>query len=170
MAPIGGEHIHCIRIDKTIMADTIEVDLKGLDQLIKSLKGKLPVVRIGILGNGQSRQGTTSNAAIGAAHEFGTSKLPIRSWLRVPLMDNLNKYLEKSGLFKDDLLKQFIKAGSIIPIMQKIAVVAENVVADGFGSNGFGKWAPWKGNYQSNSGNILDDTGQLKRSVTSDVK
>ena len=72
----------------------IEYKDKGLDALIAALKGKLPVARVGVLGNNNARQGGETNAAIGLDHEFGRpdKNLPMRSWLRVPLIENFQKF------------------------------------------------------------------------------
>jgi hypothetical protein len=80
------------------MSDTLNV--KGLDQLLKALKSKPPLARVGILGDKSVRatEGTfQTNAEIGAAHEFGTTTIPARSFLRVPISQNLQKEMEQSG-------------------------------------------------------------------------
>jgi len=151
--------------------DTIELNLRGLDKFIRSLKGELPEARIGILGNGKARsEGKQSNAEIGYKHEFGASGMPMRSFLRVPLTDHLQEYLDKAGAFDPDALKNVIKTGSIKIWVEKIAVIAEQIVQDGFASGGFGKWAPWKPGYQNRTGQILVDTQQLRNAIASEVK
>src|SRR4051812_24455481 len=153
------------------MSDTVELNLRGLDKFIKSLKGDLPTVRIGILGNGTARRGDKqSNAEIGYKHEFGASGMPMRSFLRVPLTDHMQEYLDKAGAFDPDAFKNVIKTGSIKIWVQKIAVIAEQIVQDGFASGGFGKWAAWKPGYQNRTGQILVDSQQLRNSITSEVK
>ncbi len=151
--------------------DTISINTKGLDQLLKALKGKLPVVQVGVLGdkNRRTTADGVSNATVGAAHEFGTTKLPIRSFLRMPITENLRKYLEKSGFFKPDVLKQVMVAGSIKAWMEKIGVVAETVVADAFASGGFGKWKPSNMANKKNHQTLIE-TQQLRNSITSRVK
>jgi phage gpG-like protein len=151
------------------MADDIKLNIKPLEHLINSFRGKLPIVRVGILGDTARNKGK-SNAEVGAAHEFGTSKLPIRSFLRMPLTDYLNKYLDDSGAFDKNSLNKVVKNGSLIPWMEKVAVVAENVVMDAFDTKGFGKWPSWKNpNYMNNTGQVLVDTQQLRNSITSEV-
>lgn len=163
--------------------DETTFNVQGLDQILKALKAKPPVARIGILGDSTrnnarssmsyasvSNSQATSNATVGAAHEFGTSKMPMRSFLRIPLMDFLDKELESSGLIDKSALKDVIKQGSLMPWMIKVSKVAEKIVQGAFDSNGYGKWAPWKGNYESATGNILVNTQQLRNSITSEVK
>lgn len=151
------------------MSDDVQVQTKGLDQFIKAFKGKLPTVRVGILGSNNSRN-DGSNAAIGAIHEFGDSTHPMRSFLRVPIAENLDKYLDSHQAFDEDNIKKIVRDGKITVWMEQIGVVAEMVVADAFTSGGFGKWAPWKNGYTSKTGNILVDTTQLRGSITSEVK
>ena len=149
-------------------SDTIEV--KGLEQMLKALKARPPVARIGILGGKNYRSDQATNAEIGAAHEFGTSKIPQRSFLRFPLSENLNKYLEKSKLLDNDAMSEVIREGSVKPWLTKVAIVAKSIVLDAFQSNGFGKWPAWKGHYRSRTGQILVDSTQLRDSIDWDIK
>lgn len=162
----------------------IKLTTDGLDRVIRSLKGTLPSVKVGILGDTNSRssqvQGMDSkftkvvnsvtNAEVGAAHEFGTSKLPKRSFLRMPLLEKLDTYLENSKAFDADVLKKVVTDASIIWWMKKVAITCEVVIADAFDTAGFGKWKPWKRGRTNNSGKILVDTTQLRDSITSEVK
>ncbi len=146
------------------------IHIKGLENIIKALKGKLPVCKVGIFGSKNARSGGKSNATIGAAHEYGTSSLPVRSFLRVPLSENLDKYLEKSGAFDKDVLEQVLKTASIKPWLEEAGVIAENVVQDAFATGGFGKWPAWKQGYSNNTGDILIDTTQLRNSISHEVE
>lgn len=150
------------------MAD-FDLKIDGLEKLLKALKGKAPSARIGILGSAPRTGSKVSNAQVGAAHEFGTSHLPVRSFLRVPLNDHLTRRLESSGAFDPETLLEITKAGTIIPWLKKMVITAEAIVAEGFATNGFGKWAPWKAPYKSATGMILVDTTQLRNSVTSEI-
>lgn len=151
--------------------NTIEMSTKGLDQLLKALKRNLPTARVGILGdkNARSSGTATSNATVGAAHEFGTEKLPVRSFLRVPIAENLDKYLEKSGAFDPNVLKQVLRDGSILEWMRKVAITAEAVVADAFNSGGFGKWPISDMTHKKNHQTLVE-TQQLRNSITSEVR
>lgn len=156
--------------------DTIE--LKGLDQLVKALKIKVPSIQIGILGN-TSRTPThgaknaPSNAVIAAVHEFGapSRNIPPRSFLRVPLSENLNKEMESSGMFDKDKMAEVIQAGDIMPWLKTLAIVAEGVVDDAFETSGNGQWPAWKNpSYTNGGGLLLVDSGQLRQAITSEVK
>lgn len=146
----------------------IEANLKGLDQLIKMLK-KPAVARVGILGGSDSRKGKGSNAEVGMKHEYGKDGMPVRSFLRMPLIDQLEKAMKQSSAFKASVLSDSIKKGSMVPYMKVLAVIAEGVIAEAFATGGFGKWQPSnmanKKNHQT-----LVETQQLRNSITSEVK
>lgn len=150
-----------------------DVDLKldGLQKILKALKRKPPVAKVGILGD-RNRADGISNATVGAAHEFGTSKIPMRSFLRIPLTENLNKKLVSTNLLNKDSLNEVIKKKSVVPWLEKIAIIAEGIVAEGFDTAGFGKWAPLKPETMSKKKvkQILVETQQLRNSITSEVK
>ena len=144
----------------------------NLEKLIKALKPQtLPVGKIGVLGkkNQRSGEGESTNAEIGAKHELGLDGMPKRSWLRVPLIDNLEKYLKEAGAFSPQVVKQIIKLGSFKPFMEKAMIVCERIVADGFNSGGFGKWKP-SDMTKKKVHLTLVETQQLRNSVTSEVQ
>lgn len=149
------------------------IDTKGLDQLIKALKRPAPSIRVGVLGSKTVRKNEASsaltNAEVGAAHEFGTSMLPQRSFLRVPIADNLDKEMDKASLSDKDALKEVIKTGSFMPWAQKVAVLAEGIVAEAFDTAGFGKWQP-SNMARKALKQTLVETQQLRNSITSEVK
>lgn len=155
------------------MSDGPELRLHGLDQLLKALKAREPTARIGILGSGQraGKGSPPSNATIGAWHEFGTSKMPMRSFLRVPLTDHLNDRLASAGAFDPETLKAVIASGSLIPWIKKVMIVAKVIVLEGFDTGGFGKWpdlaqSTWS---KKKVQQILVETQQLRNSITTEV-
>lgn len=148
----------------------VKLSTDGLDKLIKSLK-KPPQIRVGILGP-SARTGMKkepSNATVGAWHEFGTDKLPVRSFLRMPISLLLDKELQSAGAFDKEAVAQIAKEGSFTPFCKKVAVICEGIVADAFDTGGFGIWPPSdmknKHNHQT-----LVETQQLRNSITSEVK
>lgn len=147
----------------------VELKMTGLEKLAKALKVKPPVARIGILGSNSSRTGGgASNATIGAYHEFGTSNLPQRSFLRIPISDNLEKEMESSGALDKDTLKAVIAGGTLLPWVKKIAILAEGIVAGAFDTGGYGKWRPSNMAYKANHQTLVE-TQQLRNSITSEV-
>lgn len=173
--------------------DTVTLKTTNLDQLIKAIKNALPRARVGVLGaktnrNGAANKGgrsvnatsgnrptapinVSTNAAVGLIHEFGSNQIPRRSFLRVPIADNLQKKLDSSGAFTEDVLLEVIREGSVSPWLEKAAVLGETIVHEAFDTGGFGLWPPWKTpGYSNNTGQLLVDTQQLRNSITSEVK
>lgn len=151
------------------MNDTIIIKDKGLKQLLKAMKGTIPVARVGVLGGNGNRTDAVTNADVGAAHEFGTDKLPVRSFLREPITDNLNKRLQEAGAFDKQNLNEVIRIGSLLPWLQKVAVVANGIVLEAFDTGGFGKWKPSDFSKKKNHQTLVE-TQQLRNSITWDVK
>lgn len=161
------------------MSDSVQLKTSGLDKIMKALGGKPPKAKVGILGDKVTRgagdndttkkQEGPTNAEIGAAHEFGTSKLPQRSFLRIPISENLAKRMDKAGLTDKDTLKQVVATGSVGPWLKKVAVLAESIVIDAFDSGGFGKWKPSNMDDKKNRQTLVE-TGQLRNSITSVVE
>ena len=150
----------------------VDLNLKGLDKILKSLKVKnIPKIKVGILGSNANRGGNgPNNATIGAYHEFGTSTIPMRSFLRVPIAENMQKKMQGSGAFNKQSMDETIRSGTLLPMMKKIAVLAEGIVLEAFDTGGYGKWAPWVDpSYKNNTGQLLVDTQQLRNSVTAEV-
>lgn len=141
------------------------------DKLVKAFK-KMPVARIGVLGATASRQSGAmdgvNNAEVGAFHEFGTSKLPQRSFLRMPLNEKLGPALETSGAIDAATLEQVAKEGTIRNWMEKIGVLAEGIVLEAFATGGFGKWKA-SNMKDKKVQQTLVETQQLMKSITSEV-
>lgn len=175
-----------------------KVDTKLLDGLLKAIQSSKARGRIGILGEKSLRDGhgaelkgkgtkgvqanakkapklssqdfeNVTNAAIGAAHEFGTSKLPQRSFLRVPLADNLAKQVVDAGLLDRDVVMDVIKKKTVVPWLKKVMIVAEGIVLGAFDSGGYGKWKPSIMTGKKNKQTLVE-TQQLRNSITSEVK
>jgi len=173
--------------------ETLSLNTLGIDQLIKALKSSLSRARVGVLGAKTNRDGLanrggrsvnaekpiaasgpinpSTNAAIGMIHEFGNSNMPQRSFLRVPIAENLQKKLDSSSAFDQDVLREVLREGSIEPWLEKTAVIGENIVLEAFDTGGYGKWPPWRTpGYENNTGQILVDSTQLRNSISSEVK
>jgi phage gpG-like protein len=162
-----------LREDEALSDGIDTFNVTGLAQLIKALKVKPPECRVGILGDKVSRKTSDgpTNSEIGAAHEFGTSRLPQRSFLRVPIGEGLQKEMDNSEMLSEDTMKAVIKSGSVTPWLKQVAACAEACVADAFATAGGGKWPAYKDDsYENNTGQMLVDTHQLRDSITSEVK
>lgn len=149
----------------------------GLNDLLRALGvAEIPQAKVGVLGGKDARAGGNSNASIGMKHEFGevvefggkTFKLPVRSFLRIPIIENMQKYLENAGL-NDSVVKDAIKSKSMIDFVKKIGLVGEQIVSDAFSSSGFGRWKPSNMAFKKNHQTLVE-TQQLRNSITSEVK
>ncbi len=151
------------------MGDTdTEFNTAGLDKLLKAMKGPIPEAKVGILGGGARSGGDTTNAEIGKKHEFGDEGMPIRSFLRVPISENMQKYLDKAGAFDESVAKEIIKKGSFLEFVRKIGIIGEAIVADAFATSGFGRWKSSDMRYKKNKQTLVEST-QLRNSISSEV-
>ena len=156
--------------------DTIIVDMRGLEQAIKMFKN-VPSVKVGVLANKDNRIITdTTNAIIGAKHEFGSpgnpskgiKPTPQRSFLRTPISDNLENYLEESGGNNPEIFQLVMRLGSLKPIIEKLGALCVQIVDDAFDSGGFGKWKPSNMAFKKVHMTLVE-TQQLKNSIGFEV-
>jgi hypothetical protein len=139
-----------------------------LRKLIAAIKDP-PKVRVGIFGDENARKGVeVTNAEIGAKHEYGQDGMPVRSFLRMPLTEKLQPYLDKSKAFTPEAMKKVNEDASIAPWLEKVGVVAEQVVAAAFNTGGFGKWKP-SNMEKKKVKQTLIETQQLRNSIVSKV-
>jgi hypothetical protein len=131
----------------------------------------MPKAKVGILGRTDAREGDGSNASIGYKHEFGdpVANLPVRSFLREPIIQQMQAYLKKSQAFDKNVLKKVVTTHSVEEWIKKIAFTAEQIVFDAFNSTGFGKWKPSNMAYKTNKQTLVE-TQQLRNSITSEVE
>lgn len=152
------------------MADTIEINDKGLKKLLKAFDN-IPLVKVGVLRGHTKRfdkKDGETNAEIGAKHEYGLDGMPVRSFLRMPITLKLQKALRDSGAFTEEALAEVIRAGSLSLYMEKIGAVAEDVVAGAFATGGYGQWKPSNMKYKENLQTLVE-THQLRDSISSEV-
>lgn len=151
-----------------------------LSKLIEMFRDKGPVIKVGILENTAHFQknagdsgavGDMGTADIGAVHEFGGwsggHRIPRRSFLRMPLETQFQKFL-KSADITEETIKRSLKAGNFDPVANKLARVAKACVDAAFESGGFGFWPPHSPDYKTD-GTLLVDTGQLKAAVSTEI-
>lgn len=168
---------------------SVETDMTGLDELMAGIDEGF-FVKVGILGSqaGSKHRKETSdllkksgghkvgkdysnetNADIGLKMEKGSKaeRIPARSWLVVPLNDHLPEYFEKIGQEAIDL----IVAQKIYKNYANLGIICEQIIQKGFATGGYGKWKALSAFTIANKGSsqILVDTGQLRKSVTSVV-
>jgi hypothetical protein len=147
----------------------VKHDFSVLDKFVKGLELNM-VVQVGIFGahtNRKDSKGNT-NADVGAANEFGTSKIPKRSWLRDPIFQNseqILKYVQTAGALRK------LAAGKKIEVLADLGIACENAIERAFDSAGFGQWAPNASSTirRKGSDSPLIDTKQLRFAVASAV-
>ncbi len=152
------------------------IKIDKLQALSAALKAKPPKAKIGVLGSKDARpSGGLTNSQVGEFHEqleFGSSKIPQRSFLRMPLSNFLKPALEKSGLFDKDVLAKVVAEKSLKPWVTLVAIEGVGVVADAFNTHGFGQWAPLAPSTLASKkipSDILIETQQLRNSIGYEV-
>lgn len=148
--------------------------MKGLEEL-RSKLGTEYFARVGVLGGrvfrGDEKSGPMTNADIGVIQEFGSESagIPPRSFLRMPI-ETQGKEIIKSMASAN--VKHRLEKGDITGVFKVLGVVAEKIVDDGFATGGFGQWPALAQSTIESKGSsaILIDTGELRRSISSDVK
>lgn len=121
----------------------IDANIDGLNDLIKSLQKNDYKVRIGIIGSKAETQHDNksglTNADIGTFHEFGTSKMPQRSFLLMPLVEKLPEEISK---MKKEIFKNLFVKQSAPKFYAQLGSKALDIIENAFNTNGFGQWAP----------------------------
>ena len=145
---------------------TVELNTKVLDQIVRAFKGKQPNILVA-----NSRKDEQSNAVVCAAHEYGSSKLPPRSFLRMPINDDLEIEMEKTGAFNENMLKEVIRSGGLWVYCLRIAEVARVCVLNAFNVGGSSKtkWKRSNMKYKLNKQTLVE-TQQLRNSITTEVR
>lgn len=158
------------------MSKKVELKLNKLKDIKKAMESKY-LTRVGIMGDKATEtheySDNETNASIGAKHEFGSysDNIPQRSFLYEPLKEKFEKEVMKEAKkFTDCLVSNNIKKFFV-----NLGLKAEQIVSDAFSTGGFGKWAPIssktlaKRHKNTTDAKPLTDTGQLARSISSEV-
>lgn len=140
-------------------------------QLLAMKAMKKQHVAVGVLANSATGRIYKSGAnvlQVAAANEFGTVKIPQRSFLKMPQdlkQKELNAFINKQ-LFK------VLDGMQVEKGLGLIGTYAVNLSQDAFATGGFGKWTPLEASTIDNKGSsgILIDTGVLKNSVSYEVR
>lgn len=110
--------------------------LNQLEQAVdSSVKVGLPSDKVGqeVYGDG------VTIMQVGAQHEYGTEKMPARSFLRMPFevkRDDIDRYI---GLQFRAVMEGKRSADDA---MELIGIMATNISKEAFRNNGYGQWAP----------------------------
>lgn len=145
-------------------------DLTKLSKFVKGVDERWSV-RVGIFSDRTDRKekGEMDNAAVGLQHELGsfTKKIPIRSWLRMPLGVSQREIIRDASYGANEL----IGLGRIAEVLKRLGFACEDAILAAFKSGGFGTWKPISARTAKAKGStaILIETNQLRRSVASQV-
>jgi len=147
----------------------LTINLKPLEKLQKELK-KPVITKVGIMGAKKNRDGKTDNVTIGAVHLFGsfTKGIPIRDWLKMPLLEKKEKLVKRLALF----IRLLLPKGKIKRIYKLLGIEAEAIIQQSFATRGFGKWKDITQETKDRKGSnaILIDTAQLRKAVISKME
>lgn len=151
----------------------ISFNLDGLEDIRRKLGDEL-VARVGILGSDVARKGDDdtdlTNSEIGVIQEFGseTANIPPRSFLRMPVETHAREIMKSMD---SPAVRKAVESGDAVTVFKILGIAAESFVKQAFSSGGFGKWAPNTPATVDRKGSSkpLIDTGELRRSITSDV-
>lgn len=159
---------------------TVKVSSEVAESLHKALSKKFRA-RVGILGSKTIRDAIKNpngltNAEIGLKHEKGSlsERIPRRSFLEMPLVQGIGKIATVAKIIKTEVFGK-IERGSVPELAmrkahQDLGRIGEQIVQTAFEASGPG----WPPNSQmtvklKGSDRPLIDTGQLRRSIISDV-
>lgn len=150
----------------------INFNLDGLEDIKKKV-GSTMRARVGVLGGQAVRDdqgGGITNAELMLIHMFGSvsRNIPPRDPLIMPIEKNRRELIRR---LQSGAMREAFNRGDYKHMFEILGVVAESFVQEAFETGG---WGQWKGLEESTikakgSSAILIDTGQLRRSVSSDV-
>ena len=151
------------------MSPKMTYDFSGLNKFVKGISTN-DVVRVGVLGKDVARKNGAdgmTNAEVGAIHEFGTLKLPIRSFLRMPIHQNSEKIVAETAAGSEKM----VAAGDKVGLLKKLGTSAQGFVLDAFATGGFGNWKKNADSTIKRKGSEapLIDKGELRRAVSFQV-
>ena len=154
-------------------------------QKMKNLQGRLNgenKIKIGILSDKTTRKPDPNgalysydNAGIGYKHEFGKFspelgiRMPVRSFLRMPLKLKFESVLESKRFYKQEMSKILFTKSDDLTFFKKIGETARWCVMEAFKTGGFGQWKPSAMQFKKNHQTLVE-TNQLQRSVTYKVE
>lgn len=146
----------------------IKFNLDGLEELKKQIDGHRS--RVGILGsdiNRKNAEGIT-NSEIGVIHEFGSEKMPTRSFLRMPIMTHKKEILKAVG---GTMIRRAFAQKDYMKMFHLLGQKGRSIVIQAFETGGFGHWPDISDATKAAKGSsvILVDSAQLKNAISEDV-
>ncbi len=142
----------------------------GLGELVKFFEESKPI-KIGVLSSTAAREdGDANNAEIGFLNEFGTSKIPARSWLFATFLSR-GRIDEVAASIKRGFEEDIAHGREPKKVMERFGQSLVAKIQEAFDSEGFGEWEPNAPSTQDKKGrnSPLIDKGWLMKSVTYEV-
>lgn len=169
--------------------DDVVLNLKLFDKMTKKMQADLQkhYAKVGVLAAKNTRTGedeNLDNAGLAAVHEFGviSQNIPERSFFRLTQEkrgDDMSAFIASQ---EDNIFKR-VMAGETVYVLKRLAAKWNAYIHECFDTEGFGTWAQLsettienrrKKTPEKSAGDfnpkILQDTGQLERSITYEVK
>ena len=109
--------------------------------LVEMQKAKTMVVKVGLPADkttGKAYKGGASILQVGAQHEYGTEKMPARSFLRMPFE---LKATEINIFIQSEFKKVLEGKSTAEKALGRVGVMTTNISKEAFRTNGFGQWA-----------------------------
>jgi len=146
----------------------INFNLDGLEDIQKQVKGY--VARVGVLSKDVNRTGEDgiSNPELGVIHEFGNDKVPVRSFLRMPIETHKKEILKAMG---GTMMRRAFAEKDYTKMFKLLGEKGRSIVIQAFETGGFGQWPDIAQSTKDAKGSsaILVDTAQLKNAISADV-
>lgn len=130
---------------------------------------KKPYVKIGILESaGKHKNSDFTVAEVGSIHEFGSSNVPQRSFIRSTHDEIRDRILNKIKELKTDVL---LRKNSVAKALALIGLMVQSAIQKKI-TDGDPEWEPLKAETieKKGSSKALIDTGQLRASIRYEVK
>lgn len=169
--------------------DDVVLDLKNFDKMTKKMQADLQkhYAKVGVLAEKNARiddNDYITNAGLAAVHEFGVveQNIPSRSFFRLTQEKRGQDLMAFINDQADNIFKR-VMAGQTKYVLGRIASLWSDYIHECFETEGFGTWAQLSETTIENrrektpkksagdfDPKILQDTGQLERSITFEVK
>jgi phage gpG-like protein len=158
---------------KNLAKSKIDLSYEPFFGNIKKFFSESHKVKIGILANEERPDGFGS-VELAAVHEFGSMRrgIPQRSFLRQTMVNRKEDFKAEIESNKDTIMQR-IADGNGKQFLQKVGATWVKYVMETFDAQG-PNWAPLSpvtiANRIKNSNKILQDTGEMKKSITFKVE
>jgi len=136
------------------------------------------VVKLGMIGGSESGRsdedgGDATNPELGFIHEFGsiTKGIPMRSWLRMPIIHEAKKILKALAKSKSQIEKDAAEGKDPENLYKLLGEIGKASIQKAFDTGGFGQW-PAKKPTKANQGKMspLIISSQMRKAVDYSVE